>query len=141
MLNQAEQIAILKTLENVEYLKTNYKTALISTDSRISLESLKNRKHHTYIIEETRKKVNELRKQNWTIDFTWIKAHAGHHGNELADKLAKEAATNSDIAECYQRIPKSAVKSDISEQSATKWQEEWDHMTKGAVTKTFFLKY
>jgi ribonuclease HI len=136
--NQAEQMAILKALENIEHLKTNDKTALISTDSRISLESIKNRKNHTYIIEKIRKKVTELRKQNWTIDFTCIKAHAGHYGNELADKLAKEAATNNDIAECYQRIPKSAVKSDISEQSATKWQDEWDHTSKGAVTKSFF---
>ena len=33
------------------------------------------------------------------------KAHAGHYGNELADKLAKEAARNSDI--CYNKIPES----------------------------------
>jgi ribonuclease HI len=65
-----------------------------------------------------------MQKQNWTIDFTWIKAHAGHHGNELADKLAKEAETNSDIAECYKRIPKSAVKRELSDQSVTKWQGE-----------------
>jgi hypothetical protein len=28
----------------------------------------------------------------------------------MADELAKEAATNSDIKQCYVRIPKSAVK-------------------------------
>jgi ribonuclease HI len=33
------------------------------------------------------------------------KAHAGHYGNKLADKLAKEAARNSDIG--YNKIPKS----------------------------------
>jgi hypothetical protein len=85
--------------------------------------------------------VIELQKQNWTIDCTRIKAHAGHHGNELADKLAKAAATSSDIAECYKRIPKSAVKRELSDQRVTKWQGEWDHITKGAITKTFFLKY
>jgi ribonuclease HI len=52
--NQAEQMAILIALENIEYLKTNDKTVLISTDSRISLESLKNRKTHTYLIEKIR---------------------------------------------------------------------------------------
>jgi len=30
------------------------------------------------------------------MECTWIKAHAEHYGNELADKLAKEATRNSD---------------------------------------------
>jgi len=64
----------------------------------------KNRKKHTYLIETIRKKVSEMENQDWKIEFTRIKAHAGHHGNELADQTAKEAATNSDI-ECYKRIP------------------------------------
>jgi len=78
-------------------LETNNKTALIFTDSRITLESLKNRKNHTYLIEKSRKKVIEMENQDCKIKLTWIKAHAGHHGKELADQTAKEAATNSDI--------------------------------------------
>jgi hypothetical protein len=42
----------------------------------------------------------------------------------MVDELAKEAATNSDIKECYVRIQKSAVKSELSENSGTKWQIE-----------------
>jgi hypothetical protein len=56
----------------------------------MTLESLKNRKKHAYRIEEIRKKVIELERNNWKIDFSWIKAHAGHYGNELADQLAKD---------------------------------------------------
>jgi uncharacterized membrane protein YheB (UPF0754 family) len=82
----------------------------------------------------------EMEMQNWKIDFNWIKAHAGHHGNELADQLAKEAATSREINECYKKIPKSAVLSELSEHSATKWQGEWNHTTKGATTKLFFPK-
>jgi len=76
--NQAEQVAILKALENLQFLETNDKTALISTDSRITLESLKNRKNHTYLMEKIRNKVSEMENQDWKIEFTWIKAHAGH---------------------------------------------------------------
>ena len=62
-----------------------------------------------------------------------------HHGNELADQTAKEAAINSDINECYTRIPKSTARRELRDYSATKWQSEWDITTKGAITKTFFF--
>ena len=45
---------------------------LVLTDSRVALESLKNRKKHTYLIEKIRKKVTELERNNWKIDFSWI---------------------------------------------------------------------
>ena len=82
----------------------------------------------------------EKENQNWKIEFNWIKAHAGHHGNELADQTAKEAATNSDINECYKRIPKSTLRRELSDYSVTKWQAEWHYTTKGAITKTFSPK-
>jgi hypothetical protein len=85
-------------------------------------------------------KVIEMEMQNWKIKLNWIRAHAGHHGNELADKVAKEAATSREINECYKTIPKSTVLSELSEYSATKWQGEWDHTTKGAITTSFFPK-
>ena len=58
----------------------------------------------------------------------------------LADQLAKEAATNSDINEYYKRIPKSKVERELSDHSVTKWQSEWDNSTKGAIKKTFSPK-
>jgi len=76
---------------------------------------------------------------DWKIKFNWIKAHAGHHGNEVADQTAKEAATNSD-SECYKRIPKSTVRRELSDYSVTKWQGEWDNTIKDAITKTFSPK-
>jgi ribonuclease HI len=52
-------------------------------------------------------KKNALEKEDWYIEFTWIKAHAGHSGNELADKFAKEATKNNEI--CHSKIPKSEI--------------------------------
>jgi hypothetical protein len=80
-------------------------------------------------------KVREMEMQNWKIEFNWIKAHDEHHGNELANQLAKEAATNGDIDECYKRNPKSTVMSELSDLSVMKSQNEWNHTTKGAITK------
>jgi hypothetical protein len=72
------------------------------------------------------------------VEFSWIKAHAGHQGNELADQPAKEAASSRTIDKCYTRIPKSTVLCDLNEQSVNQWQNEWDRSSKGAITKSFF---
>jgi ribonuclease HI len=96
------------------------RTIMIHTDSRITMESLKNRKNRNHLIEEIRKKTIALEKEKWDIENTWIKAHAGHYGNELADKLAKKAARNSDI--CYNKIPKSETEHQEREKSIEKWQ-------------------
>jgi hypothetical protein len=93
---------------------------------------------HTHLIEQIRAKVIEMEMQNWKIEFNWIKAHTGHHGNEMADQTAEEAATSRDINKCYTRILKSTVWRELKDHSVTKWQSEWGHTTKGAITKSFF---
>jgi ribonuclease HI len=137
--NPAEQLAILKALVNVRNLETNLRIVLVSTDSRITLKSLKNWKNHTYLIEKIRMKVTNGEAELGNR-FNWIKALAGHRGNELADQLVEEAANKRGINECYTRIPKSTVLSELNDHSVTKWQSEWDHTTKGTIMKSFFLK-
>jgi hypothetical protein len=73
-------------------------------------------------------KVIELENQNWNIDFHWVKAHAGIHGNELVDKLVKEVATSTEN-KSYKKIPKSKVIRELNEGSLIKWQNEWDKAT------------
>ena len=75
---------------------------------------------------------------NWKIQFCWVKPHAGIQGNEIADILAKEAATNADISECHKRVKKNVVLIELSGISVEKWQREWDQTTKGAITKEYF---
>jgi len=92
--NQAEQTAILKALHALETIKLDNntsRTVKLFTDSKITTFSLKNAKNRKHLIEEIRRKTNDLENENWHIDFTWIKVHAGNSGNDLADKLAKEA--------------------------------------------------
>jgi ribonuclease HI len=137
--NQAEHMAIVKSLQAIETIKINSnipRKIKMYTDSRITLESLKNMKNRNYLIEEIRKKTIALEKEKWRIEYAWIKAHAGNYGNELADKLTKEAARNSDI--CYNKILKSEIEHQEREKSIEKWQQQWDNTTKGSATKEFF---
>jgi ribonuclease HI len=97
--NKAEQMAILRAPEYRENIQTEDKTATIYTDSQMTVASLKNSNIHTFLIEEIRRKLTEMGKIDWKIQFSWVKAHIGIQGNELADTLAKEAATNADIIE------------------------------------------
>jgi hypothetical protein len=92
----------------------------------MSLDSLKNLNIHTLLIEEIRMKLTKMRKTNWKIQFCWVKAHFCIQGNELADTLAKKAATNSEITECYKKVPKRVVISERSAISVEKWQREWE---------------
>jgi hypothetical protein len=108
----------------------------IHTDSKITLQSLKNLKNHRYLIDEIRKKAMSLRTHNWHITFTWIQAHVGHYGNELADKLAKEAARKDTVS--YNRIPICEIAQQLREKGLKKWQMQWDRTTKALATKEFF---
>jgi hypothetical protein len=42
------------------------------------------------------------------------------------------------IIECYKKVPKSVVISELGEISVEKWQREWDKTTKGKITKQYF---
>ena len=63
--------------------------------------------------------------------------HAGNLGNELADRLAKDAASDKDIPVVFDRIPKTTLYSEL-EETTLKWQEELQRCNKAAVTKQFF---
>jgi ribonuclease HI len=99
--NQAEQQAILKVLETIALINSNSvnpRTAIIFTKSRVSLDSLHDPNIHAYLVTEIRKKLTSMVRTKWKIKFSWVKAHVGIFGNELADRLAKEAARNDETS-------------------------------------------
>jgi len=135
--NQAEQLAILRALNYTGNIQTEDTTATIYMDSQITLDSLQNSNIHTFLIEEIRRKLTEMRKTDSKIKLRWVKAHE-IRGNELADTPTKDAATNEDITESYKKVPKSVVLSELEGISVEKWQREWEQSTKGRTMKEYF---
>ena len=138
--NQAEQLAIQNALE-IELLNTesiNPPTAIIYTDCRVALDSLRNPNNHSFLVEETRKKTASLEKSEWRIKFSWVKAHAGTLGNEIADRLAKEAARSENMQYVFDRIPKSILNQKAEEGTKQKLQTEWSMTHKAAATRQYF---
>jgi len=139
--NQAEQLAIVKALEFLESLNidnSSQRTAAVITDSRVALDSIKNIHNHSFLIEEIRLILSKLERTNWTIVFSWVKAHVGIMGNELADQIAKAAVRDNENTITYNRIPKSTIYKELEEETIIKWQKAWEESPKAALTKQFF---
>jgi ribonuclease HI len=65
--NQVEQLAITKALEALETTdieENSPRTATIITDSRISLDSIKNVNKYSYLIEEIQESISKLERSN-----------------------------------------------------------------------------
>jgi len=109
--NQTEQLAIVKVLEKLQdfrHLQELQRSAAVHTDRKITLDAISNPRNHRHLVEQIRG-VRSLEKDNWSINFAWVKAHNDNLGNELADQLAKNTASTRDRETAYSRIPKSAV--------------------------------
>jgi ribonuclease HI len=142
--NQAEQLAIVKALEKLQvfrHFQEGQLSAAIHTDSKINLDASANLRNHQNLVEQIREGVRRLEKDNWTIHFTWVKAHNDNFGNELADQLAKKAASRREGETAYSKIPKSAVIKVIQEEGELDWQREWNASTKGEKNKIILPNY
>jgi ribonuclease HI len=138
--NHAEAFAILKTLEYIQTAQTNEedKAVTLHSDSMTTQDALINTDIHTFLTEEIKQTVQEMETRELKIWFKWVKAHAGTSGNELADKLAKEASGKTDLPISYNRVPKSVIKRDLENTSVETWQRVWDTTTEGSTTKEYF---
>jgi ribonuclease HI len=82
--NQAQQVAILRALEQIQNLQLTEdaaKIAVVNTDSKVTLDTLQNKNKHYILIDNIRKAIKRLEDVGWTVFFNWVKAHVGIQGN------------------------------------------------------------
>ena len=75
--------------------------------------------------------------RNIHVTLSWIKAHVGHEGNELADTQAKLGAGRETI-NATTLAPWGSVKTAINESILTEWNIRWNNLPKHDATKYFW---
>jgi ribonuclease HI len=78
--NHAEAFTILKALEYIQNNQRNKeedKVVIVHTDTRTTIDSLYNMDKHTFLTEEIRHKVHDMKIREWKIRFKRKKAHLG----------------------------------------------------------------
>ena len=84
--------------------------------------------------------LNELAIGGTKVTLTWIPAHKGHSGNELADTLAKRGAATSDPdLSLTVHKPSAVIKAELTEQTYKAWAREWSECGQANHAKSFYL--
>ena len=130
---QAELRAIFKACESIADLPGT--RVIIHTDSSAALWALKARSITSTSVVVCRDALNEIGATR-QVTLKWIKAHAGHLGNEIADAAAK---LGCDLAPC-EAVPvaNQLIKAKAKAHYDHRWEERWKQRPDCRQTKLWF---
>ena len=73
------------------------------------------------------KKISSLKSKGWNLEIVWTTRYSEVQGNEVADRLAKEAAMEAkDLGEETSIVTVQDVKRHARVSIRYKWQQRWD---------------
>ncbi|GBL72505.1 hypothetical protein AVEN_115415-1 [Araneus ventricosus] len=90
----------------------------IFTDSKSSIDALKSHGRKPNFVNSIK---NKFRLAERLVGLTWVKAHAGIPGNELADQFAKLATTNGELM--ILQLPHSYLKLQLKRIILESWND------------------
>lgn len=131
---QAEIHAIDKSCQLLRELETESVT--IFSDSMSGLYALAGIQTKSKVVKNCIENLNKLG-ETCKIELKWVKGHAFHTGNELADFLAK-TGTKNESNKVDLPPPKTIAKKKISDAMYKKWSQRWKSSTEFRQTKLFF---
>lgn len=134
---QAEMLAIQKAIEWVQTKGIIDKDITINSDSKSSLETLRDARTTNDIARECLKKLETCRKNKNRVKFQWVRAHRGLEGNEKADEAAKKGRL---LKKCpdYSKVPTSFTKITLKRETEHKWDIRYMGESTGKITKKYF---
>ena len=131
---QAELYAIYRATQ--EITNTCDPLVTILSDSRSSLDLLRNPRSTHPLANAIQRNIQRIREQGREVKLTWLRAHIGTAGNERADELAKNAALSAN-PHSYVKTSLAYIKTKIREESILRWQDRYTTSSTGATTKEF----
>ena len=93
---RAETQALLTATETITQLATRPKKVVLLTDCLSVLQSLASGNPEDYTLRNLIQSLNSLTSRTTAV-LQWIPAHTDIHGNEVADKLAKEGSKKQQL--------------------------------------------
>ncbi|OGE47295.1 hypothetical protein PENARI_c051G09258 [Penicillium arizonense] len=80
--------------------------------------------------------IDRLRSLRYTVRIPWVPGHAGVCGNERADVLARQAATEEGFLPT--KILASTCRTRLRERAAADWKRQWATSEHGALARRLF---
>ena len=136
---QAELIAIANAAKQIsKFKKIKPKYVKFFSDSRAALMALDSHKITSKTTHDTITALNKLGRATKRLSLNWIKAHKGHQGNEIADRLANQAANTGQEFQMV-LISDNLIKQYIKDKIYDHWFQDWQsNTTQFKHTKKFF---
>ena len=123
---QAEVLAILEVAKNLLWEKMHNQNIIVLVDSQAAIKALIKCSVTSITVLNCIRNLNQLGKQNH-VSIAWIPGHAGVHGNEVADYLAK-SGSKSKIhgSETFITVPYASCVSTFKDWSTDRWKSMWN---------------
>jgi len=128
---QAEITAIIEVCKELREMAGD---VVIHVDSTGVLRALDGKYHSSSLLQQCCTALNELGRDRF-VTLSWIKAHAGHDGNERADSLARSATDFP--SPIPTTVSPTYYKELVRERVLSKWARRWRSSREGRQTKLF----
>lgn len=118
---EAEGVAILKAMDYIYTQKEGLQVQIL-TDSLSTLRGMANYENRNTLVNQIKSRYRSICGK-FQMQFSYVKAHSGIGGNELADELAKEAITTGKKLNIP--ITKRFINEQLTKNIFEKWNSIW----------------
>ena len=123
---QAEVLAISEVAKNLLLEKMRNQSIVVLVDSQAAIKALIKCNVTSITVLNCIRNLNELRKQNH-VSIAWIPGHAGVHGNEVADYVAKSGSKSKIHGpEPFITVPYASCVNTVKDWSTNRWESMWN---------------